>query len=80
MKHESLADEIRQLLRSRLSVVAPSVDADLVAAGLLDSLALVELFLLLEERFGITVTLDDITLDDFRAVSSIAAFVARKLG
>ena len=80
MKRESLPDEIQEMLRSRLNVVAPSHDADLVTAGLLDSLGLVELFLLLEERFGVTVTLDDITLDDFRAVSSIAAFVARKQG
>ena len=76
----SLAEEISELLRKRLNVVVPAVDADLISIGLLDSLTLVELFLLLEEQFGVRVDLEDITLDDFRSVSSIVAFVARKRG
>jgi len=71
-------EEVRTLLRRHLHVIAPDEEADLVASGVVDSLKLVELFLVLERKFRIQVTLDEMDLDDFRSVASIAAYVKRQ--
>jgi acyl carrier protein len=46
----------------------------------LDSLAVLELVVELEERFGIVVEDDDITTEVFETVASLTSFVAGKLG
>jgi len=61
-----------------LSLEVSSVDTDLVETGLLDSLALVELLAQLEETFGVSVSTDDLELENFRSIASIAGFVARR--
>ena len=71
-------DEIITLFLERLNVTVPSLDADLIASGVLDSLALVELLLQLESRYGIQISLETLDFEDFRSVASIAAFVARE--
>ena len=52
-------------------------DADIVETGLLDSLALVELILFLEQEFRIEVPLDEI--DYFRSIDSIADLIAGRV-
>lgn len=74
----ALYDEIITLFLERLHATVPSLDTDLIANGVLDSLALVELLVQLEARYGIRIALDKLDFDDFRSVSSIAAFVARE--
>jgi D-alanine--poly(phosphoribitol) ligase subunit 2 len=54
------------------------VDKDLIGTGLLDSLALVELLAQLEEVFGVSISADDLELEDFRSIASIAGFVTRR--
>jgi D-alanine--poly(phosphoribitol) ligase subunit 2 len=68
---------IRQLFLGALDIRIDSVETDLIEAGLLDSLVLVELLLQLEQEFGIDVVMADLDVDDFRTVNSIAAFVTR---
>lgn len=55
-----------------------SRDTDLLAAGLIDSLGIMELVKFLEGRFGIAVGDEDLEPDNFRSIDAIAAFVARK--
>lgn len=74
----ALYDEIITIFLERLHATVPSLDADLLASGVLDSLALVELLLQLEIRYGIQISLEHLDFDDFRSVASIAAFVARE--
>ena len=45
----------------------------------LDSIAVMELVLALEERFGITVEGEDVTADVFETLASLTAFVDAKL-
>jgi acyl carrier protein len=45
----------------------------------LDSLAIVELVVSLEERFGITVEDEDVTGESFATVASLAGLVTRRL-
>jgi acyl carrier protein len=74
----ALYDEIITIFLERLNVTVPSLDADLLASGVLDSLALVELLMQLESRYGIEISLEKLDCDDFRSVATIASFVARE--
>lgn len=52
------------------------VDSDLFDEGHLDSLAVVELLLIIEETFGVIVDDGDVTPDNLRTVRSIAALIS----
>jgi acyl carrier protein len=68
--------ELRDLLASRLGIDVPDPDLDLVTAGLIDSLALVEMLFEIEAEFGVPVELESIDLEDFRTVRRMAAWIA----
>ena len=53
----------------------PPIELDLFDSGVLDSLAFVELLLRLEQDFGVSVSVDDLELENFRTIERIAAFV-----
>ena len=55
-------------------------DQDLLAADLIDSLAITELVTFLEANYGIQVLDEDLTPENFKSVDSITAFVTRKGG
>jgi acyl carrier protein len=74
----ALYDEIITIFLERLNVTVPSLEADLLASGVLDSLALVELLMQLELRYGVQISLEKLDFEDFRSVAAIAAFVARE--
>jgi len=70
---------VAAILADRLKIDSVADDADLFAAAALDSLGLVELLLGLEEEFDIRISADDLELERFRSIASIALFVADKL-
>jgi D-alanine--poly(phosphoribitol) ligase subunit 2 len=72
----SVIAQLTGLVRDQLGVDVPSSDTDLVAAGLLDSLALVTLIVGIEDTFGCRLPLDDFDIDRFRSVDAMAAFLA----
>ena len=67
--------QLTDLVRDRVGVEVPSPDTDLVAAGLLDSLALVTLIVGIEDTFGTRLPLDDFDLERFRSVDAMARFL-----
>jgi acyl carrier protein len=73
-----LHGKITKLLSEKVLIEASSVDTDLVETGLLDSLKLVELMASLEDEFGITISFDEIEIDNFRSVASIAEYVSQR--
>jgi acyl carrier protein len=73
----TLDDRIRQLFSDALAIDVPSAQTDLIDAGLLDSLVLVELLVHLEEAFGVDVMASDFDLEDLRTVSSIGRLITR---
>ncbi len=75
-----LHNKITKLLLDRVHVEAPSIETDLMETGLLDSLTLVELMTSLEEEFGISISFDEIELDNFRSVKRISEFVRQRSG
>jgi len=74
----TLAQQISALFSEKLHLQVPSPDTDLIDTGLVDSLSFVEFLAQLEQEFGVHLSLDDLELDRFRTVTSIAAFVASK--
>jgi acyl carrier protein len=84
MATEALKSEIKHLLVERLFLrVRPEAipdDAALLETLGIDSVALFELVVGLEEVYGITFEEDEFRLSLFQNVNSIADFVARKLG
>jgi acyl carrier protein len=71
---------ISDLFVGKLGLDIPSRETDLFETGALDSMAFVELLALLEEEFGVAVSLDEIDIDSFRSIERIAAFVAGRNG
>jgi methoxymalonate biosynthesis acyl carrier protein len=77
---KNLESQLVRLFAEKLNVEVPSVETDLIDTGLVDSLAFVEFLAQLEAGFGIHVSLEDLEIDRFRTISSIARFIARKNG
>jgi len=74
-----VSDAIRQFLRDELPGAEDVTDDDdLLAPGMLDSLAIIRLVANLEDAEGITVAQDEIVPGNFRTLTAIRAFVQRK--
>ena len=73
-----LVSEISELMRAKLLLDVKSPEQDLLDSGLLDSLTLVQLLLDLESRFGVAIPLEELELDDFRTLESIARLIQRR--
>ena len=74
---DNLVREIQALFAEQLLLEVDSPDTDLLATGALDSMRLVDLLLLLEQRFGVSMPLETLDLDSFRCVRKIAELVSR---
>jgi D-alanine--poly(phosphoribitol) ligase subunit 2 len=75
--HE-LRQQISRLFAGTLNRPVPSVDLDLFEAGVLDSVAFIELLLHLELDYGLRASAADLDLDRFRSIACIAEFVAER--
>lgn len=84
MASEAMKSEIKQLLVDRLFLrVRPEEianDAPLMETLGIDSVALFELVVGLEDAYGITFEEDEFRLAHFQTVDAIADFVERKQG
>ena len=78
MAPQELRDRIVRLFSGSLNLDIPADDTDLFEAGVLDSLAFVELLLHLEREFGVTTTVDDLEIENFRSIARIADFVSTR--
>jgi D-alanine--poly(phosphoribitol) ligase subunit 2 len=67
--------EIMEIFRSQLGVEVEDPATDVIETGLLDLLALVTLLVAMEERFGVQLPFDELTLDDFRSVDALGRLV-----
>ena len=72
----TLTDQVAELIRDVLQVEVPAPDSDLVAEGLIDSLALVSLITEVEHEFGIRLPIGEFDLGRFRSAVQIATVVA----
>jgi acyl carrier protein len=74
---EQLIGDIRGIFADKLAIEVESPSVDLLDTGLVDSVTLVELLLVLEQQFGVSLPLEDIEMEDLRSVARIADLVAR---
>lgn len=73
-----LARHITDLIAEKLLVEVSSSEDDLVASGVLDSLTLVQLLVEIEQRFAVTIPLEELEIDDFRSITSITQLIHRR--
>lgn len=71
-----LKEKLTAIFSQHLNIEVPASDTDLLVTGIIDSLALVELMLRLEQDFGMQIPVDELELENFRSLESIARFVA----
>lgn len=69
---------IREFLAGHVHGVEVEDDEDLFATGLVNSLFAVQLVMWVERTYGLAVAGEDLAVANFRSVSAIAEFVARK--
>ena len=76
----NLAGEILEHLSGTLPIPVESVDTDLLESGALDSLAIIELVMHLEQTYNVEIPMQDLEIDDLRTVNRIAGLVAKRQG
>jgi len=70
-----LIQRIRDMFPRKLERPTPEPATDLIASGVLDSLALIELLAALEHEFDIRLDLGTLEPEQFRSIESIATMV-----
>ena len=70
---------VETILHEELNVVVPSRGSDLFGEGYIDSLLFMDLLLLLEKKFNISIKLDDIVFEDFKNIINISNFIENQL-
>jgi acyl carrier protein len=75
-EQRDLTGEIRQLLLEKLSIRVDSYETDLFAAGIFDSMTLVQFIFHMEEHFGFHLPMEELDVDSFQSLESIARLVA----
>ena len=76
-ERNALIREIHELFVNSLSIEVPSPDEDLFRAGILDSMLLIQLIVLLEDRFGLSLALEDLDVATFSTTAGIAQMVGQ---
>jgi acyl carrier protein len=79
-EHENaLAQFVRdELLHGRK--VNLTDDADLLSAGIVDSLGILRLVAFIEEQFGLKVPDEDVVFENFQSLSAMGSYVSQRLG
>ena len=80
LDQRTIKNEVAEIFSQRLHVEVPSHDADLFAAGVLDSLQLVELLFQLEQQFRVRISLDETDLENFRSIERITLMLMSQNG
>ena len=71
-----ICSELSSFFAVKMGIEVPSPEMDLVAAGLLDSLSIVDLLVHLEQTYDSRISLEYLELDNFRYVARIARFIS----
>jgi acyl carrier protein len=72
---EETAERLRGTISRALGIPLPDLETDLVDTGVLDSLALVELLVAVEEEFGIRFAPEELEIERFRSAAALVQLV-----
>lgn len=75
---ETVQAQLTALFEHDLNVEVPSPETDLLDTGRLDSVGMVKLLVRLEDRFRIRVELENLEIEQFRSIATIAAFIVAR--
>ena len=75
MTRDETAELLRDILARTLGTAPPDPETDLVQNGLLDSLALVELLVAVEQEFSITFSADELEIEHFRSLKALGELI-----
>ncbi|MDC1073562.1 acyl carrier protein [Arenicellales bacterium nBUS_45] len=78
MDNNAIIENIRDFLGQFVSDPDVPVDQDLFGSGLVNSLFAMQLVLHVEADFGLSVSNEDLDLDNFRSLQAIASFIQNK--
>lgn len=70
-------DKIASIVCTALTIDKIDADTDLIKEGYLDSLALVQLMVALEEGFGLTIPPAELDIEDYRSVEQMSKLISR---
>ncbi|MEX2456595.1 MAG: phosphopantetheine-binding protein [Balneolaceae bacterium] len=73
----SVQGRVLNIVRESLTVENIEIEQDLIESGLLDSLALVGLMMALEDGFEITISPEELDIEDYRSIKNMSKMVAR---
>ncbi|MBP9009716.1 MAG: acyl carrier protein [Smithellaceae bacterium] len=76
---ETVTQFVTEMLLERGIKAKPSPDTSLIDSGMIDSLSVVTFVGQLENAFGITISMADMTLDNFDTIQFICDFIKSKL-
>jgi acyl carrier protein len=78
IEQRGIQQKLTELFARKLNLEVPSFETDLLGTGLIDSLTLVELLTQLQETFGVSISTDELEVENFRSIASIARFMSRR--
>jgi methoxymalonate biosynthesis acyl carrier protein len=76
---ENVKDQILGFLESRFPDVEIPDTEDIFSLGFVNSLFAMELVMFIEKNFGVTIPNEELRLDNFRTVKSMAELVERRM-
>ncbi len=73
----NIHSNVLAIVRESLTVENIDIEQDLIESGLLDSLALVQLMMALEDGFNITISPEELDIEDYRSIKTMSRMIAR---
>ena len=71
-------EEVLVFLKETLPTVDFADGKNLVSKGILDSLAIISIVMAITEKYGVSVDVEDISVENFDSVEKIAEMIERK--
>jgi methoxymalonate biosynthesis acyl carrier protein len=78
MADTDIKKSLVQFFLDQFTVEISSTSEDLIDAGILDSLMLIEVVMFMEREFSVTTELDDLEMENFLTIDNMARFVAER--
>ena len=78
MTEADIQKALMQFFHDQFKIDVSSPSEDLIEAGILDSLMLIEVVMFMETEFSVTTKLDDLEMENFLTIESMARFVVAR--
>ncbi len=78
MNENDIKQSLTRFFREQFQVDLSSTSEDLIEAGILDSLMLIDVVMFMETEFSVTTELDDLEMENFLTIDNMARFVAER--